>query len=270
MFHNTNPHGLAWLEIQQCLKAFPKMWITLLKERTDWRLNSYTNEFINIGENKWLKGANIASKHIRLLLTKQNSTPVEKFDLITKHHLDHECPAMDTTPNNPFEMRSIKSVYLKTLHYKILHKAFTTRSRLFLYKVINTPLCPFCEEEDDNLKHALYMCELSKVTWSNFQSWLNKYDINIQIRVTNIIFGIRENIAFGALLNTIMLQIKLILLSPNQTRRALSIDDIDNIISEQLKVEKVVPFSKLLKTQPSGKKLQFEKRWGHLLSCFDV
>lgn len=41
-FHKNNPQGLAWLEIQQCLKAFPKLWITLLSDRDDWNLNSYT------------------------------------------------------------------------------------------------------------------------------------------------------------------------------------------------------------------------------------
>jgi len=265
MFNRANPHGLAWLEIQQCLKAFPKMWITLLNERVDWRLNSYTNEFVHVGDNKWLSGAHTPSRQIRLLLTKQNCTPVEKFDLITKHNLDHNCPTMETTPKNPFEMKYIKSTYLKTLHYKILHKAFTTRSRLFLYKLISSPLCPFCEEEDDNLKHALYSCELSKLTWSNFQRWLNKYNITIQIQVSNIIFGIHENIAFSALLNIIMLQIKLILLSPKQSRRALSIEDIEHIVKDQLKIERVAPYNKTSKIEPTTKRLQFEKRWGHLL-----
>ena len=268
MFHNANPHGLAWLEIQQCLRAFPKMWVTLLSERTDWRPNSYTNEFIHIGDGKWHSGTNIPSRYIRLLLTKQSCTPVEKFDLITKHNLDYDCPAMITTPNNPFDMKNIKSTYLKTLQYKILHRAFTTRSRLFLYKIIDSPLCPFCEEEDDNLKHALYSCELSKLTWSNFQRWLNKYDIGIQICVSNIIFGIHENIPLGALLNTIMLQIKLILLSPKQSRRALSMDEIEQVVRDQFKIEKIVPYNKTPKIEPTTKRLQFEKRWGHLLLNF--
>ncbi len=269
-FHKENSHGLAWLEIQQCLKSFPKMWITLLNERADWRLNSYTNESLYIGNNKWIHGANIPSRHIRLLLSKQSCTPVEKFDLINKHQLDHECPSLESTPNNPFEIKYIKSTYLKTLHYKILHKAFTTRSKLFLYKVIDTPLCPFCEEEDDNLKHALCSCELSKITWSNFQHWLNKYNIDIQIQIPNIIFGINEKLVFGPLLNTIMLQIKLILLSPKQSRRALSVEEIDKIVIEQLKTEKMFSSGRAFKVQSTAKKIQFEKRWGHLLHFLDA
>jgi len=262
-FHKNNPQGLAWLEIQQCLRSFPKLWIKLLSERDDWKLNSYTNEFIYIGKHKWQNGAHIATRHIRQLLTKQIETPVDKIDLSHKHQLDND--TLGTTPNNPFEVANLFSTYMKTFQYKILHRAFTTRSKLYLYKIIDSPICPFCEENDDNFEHALYKCDLSKQTWSNFQSWLQQYDIPIQLQIPNIIMGINEKLPFGQLLNTILTRIKLILISPKESRRALTTDEIENIILDQLQVEKISAYKNNSRKQKISY-LKLQSRWGHLLN----
>jgi len=231
-FHKNNPQGLAWLEIQQCLGAFPKLWVKLLNERNDWKLNSYTNEFIYIGKHKWQNGAYISTRQIRQVLTKQLETPVDKVDLLHKHQLD---PAMlHTTPSNPFETAYLSSTYMKTFQYKILHRAFTTRSKLFLYKIIDSPICPFCEESDDNFEHALYRCELSKQTWTSFQAWLDKYDIPVQLQISNIVMGINENFPMGQVLNTILIRIKQILISPRESRRAMTVDEIETSIGDNL------------------------------------
>jgi len=261
-FHKNNPQGLAWLEVQQCLNAFPKLWVKLLSERDDWQLNSYTNELINIGNHKWQNGAYISTRQIRQLITKQSETPIDKVDLLRKHQLDVDLP--DTTPTNPFEVPYLCSAYMKVLQYKILHRAFTTRSKLFLYKIIDSPLCPFCEESDDNFEHALYKCDLSKHTWSNLQSWLDKYDIPIQLHIPNIIMGVNERLPYSQLINTILVRIKHILISPKEGRRAMTVDEIENVVLDQLQVERMSSCKSNHKQKISYLKLQ--KRWGHLLN----
>ncbi len=267
-FHKNNPHGLAWLEMQQCLKAFPKLWVALLSDRDDWKLNSYTNELIFIGNGKWQNGTFISTRQIRQLLSKQSETPVDKIDILHKHQLEQNI--LNTIPSNPFELTGINSVYMKAFQYKILHRAYTTRSKLYLYKILESPICPFCEEADDNFEHALYKCELSSQTWSNFQSWLNNYDIPIQLQLPHIIMGINEMLPHGQLLNTILNRIKLILISPKENRRSLSIEELENIVLDQLHLEKVsYSYNKKHSTQWQTKHLKFEKRWGHLLNVLN-
>jgi len=261
-FHKNNPQGLAWLEIQQCLRAFPKLWIKLLNERDDWTLNSYTNEFIYIGKHKWQNGVYIATRQIRQLLTKQNETPIEKADLAHKHQLDHDL--LHNTPSNPFVVSGLNSAYMKTFQYKILHRAYTTRSKLYMYKIIDSPVCPFCEEADDNFEHALYKCNLSKQTWTNFQSWLDKYDIPIQLHIPNIILGVNESLPYGQVLNIILVRIKQILISPKESRRALSLDEIENIVLDQIRVERTCIHKTSRRQQNNHLKLQ--SKWGHLLN----
>jgi len=263
-----NPQGPAWLEMHQCLNAFPKIWVKLLLERDDWQLNSYSNEYINIAKHKWINGSNIATRQIRTILTATNASPIEKLDLIQKHCLDTDSAGMETTPINPFKINISNSAYLQSLHFRILHRAFTTRSKLFTYRVIESPVCPFCEESDDNFEHALYKCDLSKHTWSNFQTWLNGQNINIQINVSNIIMGVKSSIPFGPLINTIMLQIKRVLLSPSESRRALSVEEINRIVRNQYQVESIT----VKKANPKLRHNKFDRykqRWAHLIGTFD-
>jgi len=133
-----------------------------------------------------------------------------------------------------------------------------------MYKIIDSPVCPFCEENDDNFEHALYKCNLSKQTWSNFQSWLDKYDIPIQLQIPNIILGVNETLPFGQVLNTILIRIKQILISPKESRRAMSLDEIENIILDQIRVEKACTHKTSRRQKNNLLKLQ--SRWGHLLN----
>jgi len=263
-FHSDNPQSSAWLQVTQCLRAFPRLWITLLTERNDWKLNSYPNEMINIGDSTWIKNQHVTTKQIRTLLLKQSATPVDRIDVIQKHSLQIGDNEYDAVPENPFNIKIFHSPYLQTLHYRILHKAVTTRAKLFLYNKLESPECPFCEDHDDVLAHALYECELSRHTWSNFQSWLNKYNIPFQMQVSNVVLGIKESAPFGSLLNTITMLIKRILISPSETRRSLSLQEIENIVKDQLSVERS-QIGISAKGRRNLRNLKLNKRWRHLL-----
>jgi len=262
--HRDNPQNFAWLQIIQCLRSFPKLWVELLTERNDWQLNSYTNETINIGDSQWINGRYVITKQIRTFLSKQYTTPVDKVDIMHKYSLELDLSNPDSSPENPFDIKIISSPYLQSLHYKILHKAYTTRAKLYRYGKLDSPICPFCEDQDDGIDHALYKCDLAKYTWDNFQRWLDKYNIPFKIQVVNIIMGVKESIPFGPLLNTILLLIKRILVSPAESRRALSLQEIENIVKDQLRVEKA-QINIIVKKQKNARNLKFNKRWKHLL-----
>jgi len=266
IFHKENPHALAWLEVAQCLRAFPRLWTTLLKEHNDWKLNSYTNETIFVGDSKWIHNALVTTKQLRILIHKQHEQPIHKLDLAIKHGLDLD--ELDSTPDNPFKVKISNSAYLQTLHYRTLHKAYTTRAKLFLYGKIDSPICPFCGDRDDDFDHALYKCDLSRHTWRNFQSWIDGCDIPVHIAISNIVLGVNENTPFSPLLNTIIVLIKRILLSPSETRRALSRVEIENAVKDQILVEKMqLTFAN--KRNKRNKLYRFHKRWGHLLHLIE-
>jgi len=266
--HCDNPQSLAWLQIVQCLRSFPKLWIDLLTERDDWQLNSFTNETINIGNSIWTKGQFVTTRQLRTLLSQQHTTPVDKIDIIQKYSLTLDPDDLDSSPDNPFSIKILSSPFLQTLHYKILHKAYTTRAKLCHYGKLESAICPFCEDCEDALDHALYKCELSKHTWANFQRLIDKYNIPFKIQTANIIMGVNEKIMFGPLLNTILLLIKRILVSPAESRRALSVQEIENIIKDQLQVEKA-QINAIVKKRKSSRLCKFKKRWSYLLHMIE-
>jgi len=266
IFHKENPHGLAWLETAQCLRAFPKLWISLLTERNDWRLNSYTNESICVDDATWIHNSFVTTKQIRTLICKQHEKPICGLDLAVKHGLDPD--ELESTPDNPFKIRVSNSAYLQALHYRTLHRAYTTRAKLFLYGKIDSSTCIFCGESDDDFEHALYKCDLSVHTWRNLQGWIDRYQIPVQIRVSNIILGLKEGTPFSSLLNTIIVLIKRILLSPSEIRRALSMQEIENVVKDQLAVEKT-QLNVFNKRNKANKISRFNKRWNYLLQLIE-
>jgi hypothetical protein len=267
LFKN-NPQNPAWLQMTQCISAFPRLWINLLSTRSDWKLNSFTNELINIGDSTWIENQYVTTKQIRLLISKQTSNPIDKVDILHKHSLEPDPVDLDTAPENPFTIKIFNSPYMQSLHYRILHKSVTTRAKLFLYNKLESSQCPFCGEHEDDFNHALYKCNLSRHTWDNFQRWLDKYNIPFQIRVLNLILGVNEAAPFGSLLNTILILIKRVLLSPSENRRALSLPEIENIVRDQLQIEKAQIYLGA-KSKMNTKILKLNKRWSYLLHMIE-
>ena len=63
---------------------------------------------------------------------------------------------------------------LREFQYKILKDIVYTNDKLFRFKMIESPLCTFCQEEDESLEHLLFHCTITKNFWLSFLSWINK------------------------------------------------------------------------------------------------
>ncbi len=90
----------------------------------------------------------------------------------------------------------------------------------------------------------------------------------MQIRVSNIILGLKEGTPFSSLLNTIIVLLKKILLSPSEERRALSMQEIENVVKDQLAVEKM-QLNVSNKRNKANKLSRFNKRWNYLLQLIE-
>ena len=85
------------------------------------------------------------------------------------------CPFLDTIQWKQFYLlpsKIIRDTYLLSLQYKIIHRVFNCRHKLFLWKIIDSPNCLECEKID-NLEHFFYYCESSKRFWICLENWLS-------------------------------------------------------------------------------------------------
>ena len=50
---------------------------------------------------------------------------------------------------------------LREFQYKILNLIIFTNEKLHRFKMVDSPLCAFCNAEEESLEHLLYFCKVS-------------------------------------------------------------------------------------------------------------
>ena len=98
--------------------------------------------------------------------------------------------------------------YTRDFQYKILNRILFTDSKLFKLKLVESPLCSFCDKNEETLEHLFVFCEHSKAFWKEISSWLHECGIETLPDLTdqiNIMFGLFDIDNHFMLLNHIML-----------------------------------------------------------------
>ena len=129
-------------------------------------------------------------------------------------------------------------------------------------KLTNSPLCNFCNEEEDTFLHAFSECEHVNDFWNNVKDWVNQNTNNdIHLSKTDIILG-----KFGShqnALNIILLICKMYIFRSARESNRLSLHEIKLKIQYYYQVEKKAFFSK-------GKYRKFTKRWQDYLHLVEA
>ena len=98
--------------------------------------------------------------------------------------------------------------YTRDFQYKILNRILFTNSKLFKLKLVESPLCSFCDKNEETLEHLFVFCEHSRAFWKEISSWLHECGIETLPDLTdqiNIMFGLFDVDNHFMLLNHIML-----------------------------------------------------------------
>ena len=98
--------------------------------------------------------------------------------------------------------------YTRDFQYKILNRILFTNSKLFKFKLVESPLCSFCDKNEETLEHLFVFGEHSKAFWKEISSWLHECGIETLPDLTdqiNIMFGLFDVDNHFMLLNHIML-----------------------------------------------------------------
>jgi len=74
--------------------------------------------------------------------------------------------------------------------FRLLHNTLITNEKLFKWKMVETDLCIFCEEEIEDLKHIFLDCEVIKMFWQKLNIWMKrKLQLSVNFNTTEILFG---------------------------------------------------------------------------------
>ena len=83
-------------------------------------------------------------------------------------------------------------VQLKWFQTRILHRIIPTESYLYKCKLVNSPLCTFCNIETQTIEHLFWRCEISRRFWNELFICIKEkcpHCLNLQLNETLVILG---------------------------------------------------------------------------------
>ena len=97
---------------------------------------------------------------------------------------------------------------LRAFQYKLLYRIIFTNDKLFAFKIVDSPVCTFCESEDEPLEHMFYFCNVTTLFWKVL-SWIAIYNKELEFTFKDIFFGKFDLDKDFMLINHILLLAKL-------------------------------------------------------------
>lgn len=82
----------------------------------------------------------------------------------------------------------IRKPKVQYLQFRLLHRIIGVNSYLFRLKVKDSPLCSFCNEEEETIEHLFWNCPISNSFWFDCISNCLKEPIDLNAEV--VLFGL--------------------------------------------------------------------------------
>lgn len=97
---------------------------------------------------------------------------------------------------------------LRIFQYKYLMRIIATNRYLLKCKIAPSSLCDFCNMHDETLDHLFWDCCVCQQFWSRLRSFLDTNNMNINICLQTISFGITQSNLKNTLINFIIILAK--------------------------------------------------------------
>ena len=114
------------------------------------------------------------------------------------------------------------------------------------YTVTDSPICSFCKDDLETIKHLFADCHIVKDLWSNIEEWKsNKFDRHFSFDRKSILFGKFGNQNIYKCDNLIILTIKQYIYAEIfmyiMKNCKLSVETLKNVLIEKNKNPKLLP-----------------------------
>ena len=93
----------------------------------------------------------------------------------------------------PIPCRVTIDTNLHIFQYKMLNNVLCLNKKVFKFKIVSSPLCSFCNLEDETSMYLFYSCNQTKSLWSKFQELLNSKILLPQNMPQSAFFGFPDN-----------------------------------------------------------------------------
>ena len=152
---------------------------------------------------------------------------------------------------------------LRMFQYKLLNNVLYLNNMLFRFKKVDSPLCSYCNEEEETPLHLFHSCLKTKQLWNKLRQYFSKF-INIPHSTPqSSILGIFDNNQHSELINHLLLIFEFYIYSARNTKQL-------NFYNLMITVKKVKETEKEL---TSSGKLKLLKKWysiDHMIDWYSV
>ena len=159
--------------VMSIIDSIPDHWRTIIKDSLSFSIISPVLDAPTIIiDGNSLTLSDVSSKQIyRQFQAKKQVLPTAQKKLSDKY--PHS--AMDWEKVFSLTFRSSMESKLREFQYKILNCIVFTNEKLFRFGITQSPLCTFCQKEDESIEHLLFSCKESCEFWKN---WYEKGGMN--------------------------------------------------------------------------------------------
>jgi len=161
--------------LESIINAFPKYFSNAansFNENVNVHMSNLTH-FVK-EDSSWVSVNDVTTKELQWIL-KRALNRVTTIDFHTKLNIRNDIV-------DPIQIRKVcKNPKIRNTYFRMIHNDFFTYSRMFKYKMTNSPKCPRCDQIETT-KHLLWECFESQRIWSSYNNVLN----NLQLTCYNI------------------------------------------------------------------------------------
>ena len=140
---------------------------------------------------------------------------------------------------------------LRMFQYKLLNNVLYLNNMLFRFKKVDSPLCSYCNEEEETPLHLFHSCLKTKKLWNKLRQYFSKFINTRHSTLQSSILGIFDNNQHSQLINHVLLIFNFFIYSARNTKQ-LHIDNLMITIKKIKEIEKEVT---------SSSKLKLLKKW---------
>lgn len=246
-FQERFPDALTWLQFGGIVDAIPVKWKNELKTNyTDkdhmsrylaLKPKSTKNVYTQFVEDRGMLKPLREEWETKLGISIEEDDFEELFSELYK-----------TTPNSK----------LRSFQFRLLHQKIFLNKILYVWKLAESSLCSYCQEDYETIEHLFVNCRITKRFWELLQSWYECLtDTEIMLTPSIILFNNMDNWT----INAILLSAKQFIFSRKVQDKFINFYVFKDILREQIKIE--LNRAKQIHTTKGWK--NFNKKWGKVI-----
>ena len=189
-YHNFNQKfniNVNFLNYFSIINAIPTTWKNIIKMEYGNKLNAPD---YNYTINKIINAKTKICKMVYKDMENQITQPPQKVFTKWEQYFEQNLTMADWLNSFQIINSCTNLIDLRYFHFKMLHLILANNEALYRWKLIESDLCGFCEEEIETLYHTYLECEVTKRFWKDLENYLyGKLGIRIPLTKQEIILG---------------------------------------------------------------------------------